>query len=179
MPAPILAKWRIVFSRRMRSHPMISFDTDGHRFNLRAVAVILSGDHVLLHRLDGDEYWSLPGGRVEAGEDAATAVAREMREELDIAVTVGRLLWIAENFFTDGARSYHEVGLYFATDVPADARILDLHARHAGDEQGRGIEFVWFKRTALANIDVRPAFLRDALAQEVLQFAHIVSRAGG
>lgn len=156
--------------------PMISFDTDGHRFNLRAVAVILSGDHVLLHRLDGDEYWSLPGGRIEAGEDAATAVAREMREELGIAVTVGRLLWIVENFFESGGRAYHEVGLYFATDVPPDARILDLDARHFGDEQGRRIEFAWFERKGLADIDVRPTFLREALVQEPLQFAHVVNR---
>ncbi|MBN3753303.1 NUDIX hydrolase [Paraburkholderia sp. Tr-20389] len=155
---------------------MISFETDGHRFNLRAVAVIVSGDHVLLHMLEGDTYWSLPGGRVEAGEDAATAVAREMREELDVAVSVGRLLWIVENFFTIGDRPYHEVGLYFSAKVPLNAAILELDARHVGDEQGRRLEFAWFKRNELASIDVRPAFLRDALAQETLQFAHVVSR---
>jgi ADP-ribose pyrophosphatase YjhB (NUDIX family) len=155
---------------------MISFDTDGHRFNFRAVAVITTRDHVLLHMLEGDEYWSLPGGRVEAGEDAATAVAREMREELDIQVKVGRLLWIVENFFTGGGRPHHEVGLYFATEAPPDARILDFSMRHAGNEQGRKLEFAWFNRHELASIDVRPAFLRNALAQDPLQFAHVVSR---
>ena len=156
--------------------PMISFDTASHRFNLRAVAVITTHDHVLLHKLEGDDYWSLPGGRVEAGEDAATAVAREMREELDLAVKVGPLLWIVENFFTGGGRPHHEVGLYFATEIPPDARILDVEARHDGREQGRRLEFVWFKRKELASHDVRPAFLRDALAHNTLQFAHIVSR---
>lgn len=155
---------------------MITFDTDGHRFNFRAVAVITTREHVLLHTLEGDEYWSLPGGRVEAGEDATTAVAREMREELDIPVSVGRLLWIVENFFTGGGRPHHEVGLYFATEVPPDARILDFSMRHAGNEQGRKLEFAWFDRHQLASIDVRPAFLRDALAQDPLQFAHIISR---
>ncbi|MFP3552443.1 NUDIX hydrolase [Paraburkholderia sp. SIMBA_049] len=158
---------------------MISFDTDGHRFNFRAVAVITTRDHVLLHMLEGDEYWSLPGGRVEAGEDAATAVAREMREELDIQVKVGRLLWIVENFFTSGGRPHHEVGLYFATEVPPDARILDFSMRHAGNEQGRKLEFAWFNRRGLASIDVRPAFLRNALAQNPLQFAHVVNRENG
>ncbi|WP_109483693.1 NUDIX domain-containing protein [Paraburkholderia sp. C35] len=155
---------------------MLSFDTDGYRFNLRAVAVITTADHVLLHRLEGDEYWSLPGGRVEAGEDAATTVAREMREELALSVEVGPLLWIVENFFTGGGQPHHEVGLYFATEVPPDARILDLHARHIGDEQGSKLEFAWFNRRALADIDVRPVFLRDALAQSPLQFAHVVNR---
>jgi hypothetical protein len=99
-----------------------------------------------------------------------------MREELDIQVSVGRLLWIVENFFTGGGRPHHEVGLYFATEVPPDARILDFSMRHAGNEQGRKLEFAWFDRHQLASIDVRPAFLRDALAQDPLQFAHIISR---
>lgn len=155
---------------------MISFDTAGHRFNFRAVAVITTHEHVLLHKLEGDEYWSLPGGRVEAGEDAATAVAREMREELDLPVEVGQLLWIVENFFTGGGRQHHEVGLYFATEIPFDSRILDVESLHEGHEQGHKLEFAWFNRQDLASHDIRPVLLRDALAQQPLQFAHIVSR---
>ncbi|WP_141281058.1 NUDIX hydrolase [Pseudonocardia hydrocarbonoxydans] len=36
--------------------------------------------------------WSVPGGRVEAGEDDAAAVVREMREETGLHVTPGRLI---------------------------------------------------------------------------------------
>ena len=38
-------------------------------------------------------------------ESAGAALRREMREELGVHVTVGRLLWLVENFFTfEGAR---------------------------------------------------------------------------
>ncbi|WP_395848191.1 hypothetical protein [Cystobacter fuscus] len=49
---------------------MLSFDTPTHRFHLRAAAVIRQGPRVLLHRLETDTFWALPGGRVEPGVEA-------------------------------------------------------------------------------------------------------------
>jgi 8-oxo-dGTP diphosphatase len=36
--------------------------------------------------------WEFPGGRVEPGEDDAIALAREVRERLDVDVAVGQLI---------------------------------------------------------------------------------------
>ncbi len=51
-------------------------------------AIITRGSEILLiHRVKpGDEYWMLPGGGVEPGEDDHTAVIRECREELGLRV---------------------------------------------------------------------------------------------
>ena len=40
----------------------------------------------------GKGLWSVPGGRVEAGESDADAVVREVREETGLIVTPGRLI---------------------------------------------------------------------------------------
>jgi ADP-ribose pyrophosphatase YjhB (NUDIX family) len=40
----------------------------------------------------GKGLWSIPGGRVEAGEPDAAAVVREVREETGLVVVPGRLI---------------------------------------------------------------------------------------
>ena len=57
---------------------MISVMVDGVRFNFRAAAVIVDDGSALLHRATYEDFWSLPGGRVEVGEPSAATVAREL-----------------------------------------------------------------------------------------------------
>ncbi len=85
----------------------------GTVFMVRVGGVASSGDWVLLHRAAGEDFWALPGGRIQVGETAA---------EIGAEVEVGRLLWVIENFFShtpldqhdrEAARlAHHEVGLY-------------------------------------------------------------------
>lgn len=84
---------------------MISVDIAGHRFQLRAAAVVLHAGHVLLHRHEDDDFRALPGGRVEPGEDAASTVVREMREELGESIACDALLYLAENFFMQAGQT--------------------------------------------------------------------------
>lgn len=44
---------------------MLRFDSGSSRFNFRSVAVLIDQGHVLLHRSLKEEFWALPGGRVE------------------------------------------------------------------------------------------------------------------
>lgn len=50
---------------------------------MRASAIIIKDKKILLvHRKrNGKEYWVLPGGRIEEGENGEEAILREVREE--------------------------------------------------------------------------------------------------
>lgn len=155
---------------------MISVNIAGHRFQLRAAAVVVHGGFVLLLRLLGDACWALPGGRIEPGEDGQTTVVCAMREELAAEVACAGLLYAVENFFEHAGQANHEIGLYFRVQCEADSPLLDKPRDHAGVKGDQRLAFRWLPVAQLHAVDLRPDFLRDALSQPHLDFQHIVQR---
>lgn len=77
---------------------MIMLDDGSIRFVFRIVGVLLYDNHVLLHRAEQDDFWSLPGGRAELLEPSRETLKREMQEELGVDVTVENNLTLYPEF---------------------------------------------------------------------------------
>ncbi|MEN3031831.1 NUDIX hydrolase [Chromobacterium amazonense] len=155
---------------------MISVDIAGTRFNLRAAAIIEHEGKVLLHRALSDDFWTLPGGRVEPGEHAAATVEREMREELDEQVACGPLLLLAENFFNYRGQPNHEIGLYFETRLAANSTLPLRASPFVVHDAGAPLEFVWFDRGQLADLRMLPMEVKDLLLNDKRNLRHVVNR---
>ncbi|MFM0305601.1 NUDIX domain-containing protein [Paraburkholderia sediminicola] len=155
---------------------MISFDTGSHRFNLRAAAVIYQDEYVLLHQVEGEDFWCLPGGRVEPGEHASQTVIREMQEEVGASVHIEKTLCIVENFFSYNGRPNHEIGFYFVARLESGSTLLDLAVSHQGSEGSKRLTFSWISRQRLSEIEMRPVFLRQLLQADHIALAHVIQR---
>lgn len=157
----------------VRGNPVLSFETpSGLRFNYRVGGIALHEGRVLIHRDPADAYWTPPGGRVEEGETAAEALKREMREETGFDVTVGRLLWVAENFFVWRGKPFHEILFYHLMEMPPAARAL---ATFRGKEGAIELEFAWIEPRA-PGVTILPGFLTSALPELPDAPVHVVVR---
>lgn len=155
----------------------ITFDAPRGRFVMRVVGVAVHDGRALLHRAVSDDFWALPGGRCKVMEASADALVREMREELGLTVTVGRLLWLVENFFTHMGVSYHGIELFYEISLPDDAPQLDPSQPFSGQEDDTiALIFQWFPLGELRTLPLYPQFLREGLLPLPDHTQHIVTR---
>lgn len=154
---------------------MITFREGRHTFVYRVVGIALDGGRVLLHKVEGQDFWSLPGGRGEFLETSADTLRREMREELDCAVRVERLVWVVENFYADDTRSYHELGFYYQMTLPPDSPLGQGDGPFARRElTGEPLIFRWFPLAKVGHLPLYPTFLRSGLQALPGTVTHVV-----
>lgn len=158
---------------------MISIDLGGGRFNLRAAGIALREGRVLVHRAQWDTHWTLPGGRVEVGEESDVALAREIEEEMGVIARIGALRFVMENFFSYNGISFHEMGLYYAVTLPeAFPFRTDGEICHECVDGNAHLQFKWVdaREPSLAEIGFQPERLRGRLLGSDAGLTHITHR---
>ncbi|WP_347332989.1 NUDIX hydrolase [Marinimicrobium locisalis] len=141
---------------------MLKFDVGDSCFNYRSAAVIIHDDHVLIHRSEKDDFWALPGGRVEFFESSEDTIAREIFEELGVETLTRRLLWHVENFFEYTDKKYHEVSNYFLAELLADPNIVP-EKDFPGVEVDLDLIYRWVPVSKLSEYVIKPVFLIEGI----------------
>ena len=140
-------------------------DTTG-KFKFRVCGILEHNNKFLVVKMNNNNFFCLPGGHVELGEDTEQAVLREMQEELGYEVKIQRLIAINQNFFVgiDG-KKFHELGFYYIVNAIHEEKINDND--YVREELDKGkiqhLEFKWYTKEELKKIDFRPNFVIDCL----------------
>nr|WP_284694948.1 NUDIX domain-containing protein [Photobacterium galatheae] len=114
-------------------------------------------DKILLVRRIGERMSFLPGGHVELGEAAATALVREIAEETGLNVIVGSLIGVAENDWLEGGQPQAEIALVFRAKLEGISEALKVESKEPH------LEFFWAEVAALDEYQLYPVALRDLI----------------
>ena len=146
----------------------------GMSFRLAAYAVCIEDGQVLLARHvspEGESTWTLPGGRVEHGEDPFDAVIREVAEETGCDAVAERLLGVDSRTIPAADRSpglpeHQNVGIFY--------RVRITGGQLRPEPNGEIAESAWTPIPRVAHL--RRSSLVDiglALAQTVPATGHV------
>lgn len=110
-----------------------------------AAAIIVKDNKVFATQRGYGEFkdgWEFPGGKLEPGESAREALVREIREELDVDIRVGKLLETVEYDYPE----FHLTMHCFICELLSEEIVLKEH------EDAR-----WLKEEELDTVDWLPA----------------------
>lgn len=143
----------------------------GMSFRMATYAVCVEDGRVLLARhvaATGESTWTLPGGRVEHGEDPFDAVIREVAEETGCDAVVERLLGVDSRVIPAAdARAgveHQNVGIFYGVRITG--------GRLRPEPNGDIAESVW---TAIPDV---PCLRRSSLVDVGLDLARTVPATG-
>src|SRR6476646_211968 len=118
-----------------------------------ARAVIRRDGQLLLARQRTKRWSFLPGGHVEPGERVEVALVRESAEELGTEAKITGLIGVVEHGYVEDGIVHHELNLAFDVDIAGAVPV----------SQEDHLEFHWLPLDHLADTDVRPGTLKNAL----------------
>jgi len=129
-----------------------------HKFHLIARALILNNNHILLAHQKGADNTFLPGGHIEVGESATTALKRELYEELRVDLEIENFLGCVEADWEDGEMSKNfEINLVFQAVI----NNMDLNSPLTSHEAH--LEFFWSPVGDLGKHNLLPFPLQELI----------------
>jgi 8-oxo-dGTP diphosphatase len=114
------------------------------RIVVTAAVIERDGAFLVTRRPSGvhlEGYWEFPGGKIEPGESLAKALAREIAEELDTPIAVGRELFTVTHTYPDRIVELH----FLACELKGEPRAV------------LGQEMRWIAREQLGTMRFPPA----------------------
>jgi len=128
--------------------------------HIHAIArgLLVREEEIILCRVKDAKWFFLPGGHIENGESARTALLRELHEEIgDSDYKINSFIGVCENIFLlEEGVLQHEINIIFKVDVPSELKVNTKEVH---------IEFVSIAKNNLKDYKILPATLKAALIE--------------
>lgn len=124
-----------------------------NNFEIIVRGLVLKDGRILVCKTENRDYYFLPGGHVEFGENMKKALVREFKEELEIRPRSAKLIGSIENIFHQKGKLNHEINFVFVAEIEEDE--IEAKEDH--------LSFKWFLPHDLIEEKFVPPALRDAI----------------
>ena len=151
----------------------LTLNVEDYILNVRACVMIVHNSKILTHKNVNKDHYSLPGGRVEIGENSEETLKREMQEELGKEIEIKDYMATIENFFEMDGKKYHEFYfLYKAEFANEEDKKIDYTMHNV--EGKEYLQYEWLDLDKIDEYNILPKCLKNILKMK--QFpTHVIN----
>lgn len=142
----------------------LTLDVGEYKLNVRAAAVIIHNNKILMHKNTNKNHYGLIGGRVEIGESSEETVKREVKEELNKEIELLEYISTVENFFTMNGKKYHEILFIYRAEFKneEDKKLEETLENHEGKDY---LKYYWIDLDKIDKYNIMPEILKEILRE--------------
>ena len=150
------------------------YERNGYVCGVRVAGVLIKNNQILVQRdRNGNEY-ALPGGHIKIGETLEDGLRREVQEEIDMAITVKRLLWSEESFWNQNGTMVHHLCFYYLAEAPLYFDI-PRSGEFISHRDNDDVVIGWLNTEKIEKITIYPSFLKTELRTLCSPIKHFVT----
>ena len=141
----------------------VRIKNDLFNFHLRVAGVVTKDDKFLVQRIEGYDYYILPGGHVQLGENIINALKREIKEELNCTVKDYKYFCYHENFYTNKGRREHWSEHYFTVCVNEELPEDNWQITEKDGDEEKILNYYWMTKEQISEIDLKPTSIKKII----------------
>ena len=140
----------------------LSVVLNNQKLNIRACAIIIHDNKLLVHNNVNESHVALVGGRVKIGESSEQTLKREIMEEMGKEIEILEYVSTIENFFEADDMPYHEIMFVYRVDFKneEDKKIIETIHNVEGEDE---LRYDWIDLDKINEYPLKPDILKDLL----------------
>lgn len=143
----------------------ITINVEDYKLNVRAGAIIIHNNKVLLHRNINSDHYALVGGRVEIGENSEKTIKREIEEEMGKEIEITGYIATIENFFEMKESKYHEIMFVHKAEFKneEDKQKTETIKNIEGEDY---LQYEWIDLDKIDEYPLKPQVIKEILKEK-------------